>query len=129
MTIDDEVFGSGALPERSDQHSLHENAVEAIRTGRLPRRRPDRLWGGPGQGLACALCGEIVGKHETELEIEFTVSDGKTPERGGQRFHPPCFAVWESEVARLAPTLPATMSERDDSTQRAPEGRNGRRSA
>jgi len=43
-----------------DETGLRAKAREAIRTGRLPSRRPDRTWGGPGVGVVCTVCGEAV---------------------------------------------------------------------
>jgi hypothetical protein len=40
----------------SDELILREKAREAIRSGKLPGRRPDRTWAGPGLGVACAIC-------------------------------------------------------------------------
>ena len=34
-----------------DEQILREKAREAVRSGKLPARRPDRTWGGPGLGL------------------------------------------------------------------------------
>jgi hypothetical protein len=33
-----------------DEPRLREQAREAIEKGKLPARRPDRAWGGPGVG-------------------------------------------------------------------------------
>ena len=37
----------------------------------LPNRRPDRTWGGPGVGAACAVCALPVNPDQMEFEIEF----------------------------------------------------------
>ena len=70
--------------------TLRLRAREAIRSGRIPQGRPQRMWGGPGAGDHCAICGGPVG--ELGLDLEF--SDG-----GVATFpvHIDCFAAWESE--------------------------------
>ena len=45
-----------------DETALRAKAREVIRTGKLPSRRPDRTWGGPGVGAPCTVCGEAVTK-------------------------------------------------------------------
>ena len=49
---------------------LRERAREAIKGGKLPRQAPDRTWGGPGVGAACAVCERPVKKDELEFEIQ-----------------------------------------------------------
>lgn len=64
--------------------------------GKLPDRAPERIWGGPGSGGACALCGEPVPAEQTELELEFSQN---TQANGGgvHRLHARCFTLWELE--------------------------------
>ena len=57
-----------------DETVLRTKAREAIRTGRMPSRRPDRTWGGPGVGLVCTVCGEAVTKDQLEMQVEFSSS-------------------------------------------------------
>ena len=45
-----------------DEFALRAKAREVIHTGKLPNRRPDRTWGGPGIGAPCRVCGEPVTK-------------------------------------------------------------------
>lgn len=75
---------------------LRERARELIREGRLPDKAPARVWGGPGSGLPCALCGEIVPANEVEYETEGTA--------GGAiqvlHFHFVCHAAWQLECLR-----------------------------
>lgn len=54
-----------------DEPRLREQAIEAIRKGKLPARSPDRTWGGPGVGAPCAVCGKPVTASEMEFEIQF----------------------------------------------------------
>jgi hypothetical protein len=57
-----------------DEKILRAKAQEAIRTGKLPSRRPDRTWGGgPGVGVVCSVCGEAVTKDQLETQ------DGSSP--------------------------------------------------
>jgi hypothetical protein len=63
---------------------------------RLPKRRPDRTWGGPGTGAPCAVCGHSVTRGELEYEIEFA-RDGDDPGLDKFHVHISCFRAWESE--------------------------------
>jgi integrase len=38
-----------------DEAILREKARDAVRSGKLPARRPDRTWGGPGVGAPCTI--------------------------------------------------------------------------
>lgn len=81
-----------------DEANLRAKAREVIRDGKLPARRPDRTWGGPGVGAPCTICGERVTKDQLEFEIQFTVDGGG----GLDKFHVHirCFAAWEFERAQ-----------------------------
>ena len=79
-----------------DEPILRAKAREAIRTGKLPNRRPDRTWGGPGVGASCTICGEPVTKDQLEFEIQFA-RDGSVPELDKFHIHVRCFAAWEFE--------------------------------
>jgi len=80
---------------------LRAKAQAAILAGKLPSRRPDRVWGGPGVGAVCAVCDLPVTKGEMEFEIEFA-HDGDSPGLDKFRVHIRCFAAWEFE-RRSAP--------------------------
>jgi hypothetical protein len=79
-----------------DESTLRAKAREMIRAGKLPDRRPDRTWGGPGIGALCTICDEPVTQGQLEFELEF-VLDGIEP--GLDRFHVHirCFSAWEFE--------------------------------
>jgi hypothetical protein len=80
-----------------DEDGLREKAGEAIRTGRLPAQRPGRIWGGPGGGGECAICGSQLSSDEMELELEFAVGSHGTPVLK-HCVHVHCFAAWELEL-------------------------------
>ena len=82
----------------SESRTLSDKAVAVSRPGKLPSRRPDRMWGGMGTGARCGICGALVGPRETELEIEFDLTDGDVRTVVVHRAHPACFTVWESEL-------------------------------
>src|SRR5205085_1254775 len=46
-------WSSTSEVRRMDEESLREKARVVVRNGKLPRRRPDRTWGGPGVGAQC----------------------------------------------------------------------------
>jgi|SRR5437667_4501766 len=79
-----------------DESILREKAREAVRTGKLPDRRPDRTWGGPGVGAPCSVCGRPVSRDELEFEIQFA-HDGDNPGLDKFHVHIRCFAAWEFE--------------------------------
>jgi hypothetical protein len=62
--------------EMSDECVLRAPAREAIKTGNLPAQRPERMWGGPGTGASCAVCGKTIGTVEIEFELQFASDVG-----------------------------------------------------
>ena len=79
-----------------DEAILREKARAVMRAGKLPRRQPDRTWGGPGVGAECAVCASPVTKNEMEFEIQFA-RDGSVPGLDKYHVHVRCFAAWEFE--------------------------------
>jgi hypothetical protein len=59
----------------SEDGTLRQRVREAIDAGKLPDRSPVGLWGGPGCGASCAICGERIGIDEVEFELEFSADD------------------------------------------------------
>lgn len=78
-----------------DEDVLRAQARAAVQEGKLPARSPDRVWGGPGIGASCAICGSPVTKTEKEFEVQFEQDGGG----GLDKFHLHirCFAAWEFE--------------------------------
>jgi hypothetical protein len=81
--------------------TLRERAREAIRSGKLPAAKPLRMWGGPGIGAACSVCGETVHRGQMELEIEYA-QNGATPGAHSYHLHVRCYGAWECERLNLA---------------------------
>jgi hypothetical protein len=79
-----------------DESLLRERARAVVQSGKLPARSPDRTWGGPGVGAACAVCELPVKKDEMEFEIQFE-HDGSNPGLDKFHVHLRCFAAWEFE--------------------------------
>lgn len=79
-----------------DESILRAKARAVVQNGKLPARRPDRTWGGPGVGAACAVCELPVKKDEMEFEIQFEY-DGASPGLDKFHVHIRCFAAWEFE--------------------------------
>jgi hypothetical protein len=71
-----------------DEQALREKARAALRDGRIPARRQDKMWSGRVSGQ-CAVCGLPVNPEELEFEILF----------GSDKFqlHDECLAAWEFE--------------------------------
>ncbi len=92
---------------------LREHARNSIQSGTLPSRSPDAMWGGPGAGAPCAVCGAIVTPEDVEMEIEFRHEDSRGAEN--YHLHNRCFAAWELErrtldLARRAASAPDGLS-------------------
>jgi hypothetical protein len=83
-------------PAMPDEPRLREQARAAIQSGKLPSRAPDRTWGGPGVGAACAVCGLPITREQLEFEIQFA-RDGDNPGLDKFHVHIRCFAAWEFE--------------------------------
>jgi hypothetical protein len=79
-----------------EEQALREKAREVLEAGKLPNRRPDRTWGGPGVGAACTICDVPVTHAQMEFEIEFA-RDGDNPGLDKFHVHIRCFAAWEFE--------------------------------
>ena len=82
-----------------DPAALKEKARDAIRALRLPARRPERVWGGPGAGNGCALCTHSVSPDGLGFELQFGQDASARPEI--HHMHIWCFAAWESERRSL----------------------------
>jgi hypothetical protein len=76
---------------------LTERIRQAIDSGKLPARKPDRVLGGLGTGKLCAVCGAVLTLTQMEIEVEF---DRGATSPGPDRYwtHPRCFAAWELEL-------------------------------
>lgn len=78
-----------------EESILREKAREVVQAGKLPARRADRTWGGPGVGARCAVCGKPIGQDQMEFEVEFARPDDG--ELDTYHLHVRCFAAWEFE--------------------------------
>jgi hypothetical protein len=89
-----------------DESELHMKALVALRSGKLPNGRPARMWGGPGSGAECAVCGVQLAAGEVGLDVEFLVPGDVGPSRISHAFHVRCFAAWEHACGPMRdPTL------------------------
>jgi hypothetical protein len=77
-----------------DESTLRRWARQSLQNGTLPSHPPDRLWGGHGNGEACALCRARIPPEETAFELEFI---GDTGVKANHSLHVRCFAAWELE--------------------------------
>ena len=80
----------------TDEIRLRNMARAAMQAGKLPRRRPQRMWGGPGIGMPCVICAAPVKQDELGFELQF-VSDDQDIREGDCHVHLRCFAAWEFE--------------------------------
>jgi hypothetical protein len=93
---------------QGDEAALREMAREAMQRGLLPNRRPDRSWGGRGNGADCTVCRSPVTKDELEFELEFARNED--PGQDTYHIHVRCFRAWEFERDSARP--PAAMLSR-----------------
>ena len=98
------------------ESELRERARALIREGRLPDRAPARVWGGPGSGVTCALCGEVIPSNEMEYEADATVGAAARI----LHFHFVCHAAWQLECLRA--DFEARASGRGEKPPTAPRG-------
>jgi hypothetical protein len=91
----------------SDDSALREKAREAILSGRLPSRRPDRLWGGPASGEHdCVICGKLLSRDEVQYDLQYS-AEGTPSGSVDLPVHLRCFDAWEIERHRVG--LPQEM--------------------
>ncbi len=83
----------------NDDETLELLARVAILAGRLPRQRIQRIWAGPGEGCACALCGDTVNRGEPGYEFDLT--DDMSGPGSPCALHFRCFAAWSNARQRL----------------------------
>ena len=83
-----------------DEPILREQARQAIRSGKMPSRTPDRTYGGPGSRVTCAICGELITPDQSEIEIEFR-RRAVPPNLDRYFLHVRCMAAWEFERTKL----------------------------
>lgn len=79
-----------------DEAALRALAREAIRSAKLPGRKPDRVYGGAGTRMRCSVCEDLITPDESEMEIEF---NRYGTQQGIDRYflHVWCLAAWEFE--------------------------------
>jgi hypothetical protein len=87
----------GASP--MDEQMVRAKVREVLQAGKLPNRRPDCTWGGPGIGAPCTVCDLPVTSDQLEFEVQFA-HDGDTPGLDKYHVHVRCFAAWEFERRR-----------------------------
>ena len=83
-----------------DEPILRAQAREAIRSGRLPSRKADRVFGESGSRVTCAVCAELITPDQPEIEIEFR-RHGAQPGLDRYFLHVRCFAAWELERTKI----------------------------
>lgn len=88
--------------DMNDDETLEVLARIAILAGKLPGRRIQRIWAGPGEGSCCTLCGHTVDRGEPGYEFDHAGDLGDRNGRGGTcALHFRCFAAWNAARERL----------------------------
>jgi len=82
------------MPLTAKENELRQRARALIQDGVLPRRLPEKTWGGYGTGGLCALCAQSI----QQTDVEYEVQDPQGP--CTYRFHFMCHAAWQLECAR-----------------------------
>ena len=103
----------------NDDCILREKAGEAIRSGKLPTRRHDRMFGGPGGGGTCPVCAEPLKSAKIELELEFKRHDG-TSGSDIYHLHFRCYAAWEFERSTLEAASGGSSSDQRERRLQSP---------
>ena len=67
--------------------SRHARTVEKMNDGGLPLPTCSTAWAGPGSGLRCNGCNDIVGHDENEFEVDLAATITL-------RFHSDCYKAW-----------------------------------
>jgi hypothetical protein len=78
-----------------DEEALRILIRAKLQDGRLPRNRPPRVYGGPGDGEICDACGTVVLMAQMLIESP-DLQDGTVT-----KLHASCFQIWDSERLRL----------------------------
>jgi hypothetical protein len=91
-------------------------ARAAIFKGRIPGTAPMRMWGGAGNGSACAVCSRAVRPDHSGMELQFEEAG-----RSSSFLHARCYNAWREECERLAGT-PGTETGTASHTPTAGEG-------
>src|ERR1700741_820366 len=79
----------------ANDEALREKAREAVQSGRVPGRRPDRVLGGVGRQRTCVVCNQMITLTQMEIEAEFP-RNGIASESTCYWFHPRFFTAWEA---------------------------------
>lgn len=93
---------------------LKDLAREAIESDRVPRVRPERLWGSSGDGSDCPICCQPIAPQDVGFELDFPRSSSLELRRASCLVHARCFKAWDAvrqESARVAPTPHTGMAE------------------
>ena len=108
-----------------DENELRYCARQALRAGKVPPGRPDRMWGGRGAGAPCSICNKPVEPSETGFDLEFSPPGHDAGRLINHPMHLRCFAAWEFErqsyqtvscVRSAQPDHPVLSSDRDVGT-------------
>jgi hypothetical protein len=89
----------------NDDSILRTKVRSAIRTGTLPDSRPERMWGGPGDGTPCGACDKPLNCDEIGFELQFTRAGTSSP--ACVQFHVQCYAAWDHELRDRAARPPS----------------------
>lgn len=79
----------------SEETVTGQKSLEPLQTGKVPDRRPDRLWGGRGNGKDyCQICGQRLETEDIAFDLEYRGEAGQT---ACYSVHLRCFNEWDLE--------------------------------
>ncbi len=82
-----------------NEDGLREKIHNAIIEDRLPRSgSKPRVYGGRGEGIACAACQETIRPTDVQYDVDCRLGEASHT----LSMHRRCFQVWESESRALA---------------------------
>ena len=83
-----------------NEQQIRELARKVLQAGTIPRRDPDRTWGGIGVDMTCTICGHRIPRDQMEYELQFS-HDGANPGLDRFHLHLRCFSAWEMERTKV----------------------------
>ena len=75
--------------------TLRDRILGKLDDGGLPRKGPNKMFAGYGQGHRCAACDRTITPYEIEYEMDFD-------RRVTHRMHRDCAVMWQAECERRA---------------------------
>ncbi len=102
----------------NDNSDVRELIRAALLSGRLSRPTGHHIYGGKGDGVSCACCGETVTPSQVQYDVEWDLAG-----QVALSMHLRCYDAWRSESAALDDVRDATIVEVAASIAASPAGK------